>query len=139
MLIAEALDVGGPAGVSSASTTTPFRRGLPVAVSNRAGMPFRNRPSAGLDVDADDRVVRPGHADVGQVGRALRQDPLVGRLHVRVRADDGGDLAVEVPAHRDLLGGRLGVEVHEDDARPLRAAPRSRAEHDRERVVDAAA
>ena len=29
------------------------------------------------------------------------------------------DLAVEVPAHRDLFRRRLGVKVHEDDARAL--------------------
>ena len=28
-----------------------------------------------------------------------------------VGAEDGGDAAVEVPAHRDLLAGHLGVEV----------------------------
>ena len=46
----------------------------------------------------DDAVHGPGHADVGDVGGAPRQDPLVGGLHVRVRADDRGDLAVEVTA-----------------------------------------
>ena len=69
-------------------------------------------------LDANHRVVRSGHADVGDVGRAVRQDALVGRLHVRVRADDDRDAAVEVPAHRDFLGRRLGVEVHEDDLAP---------------------
>ena len=112
---------------SSASTMTAFSRGLPVAVSNRAGMPFRNRPSAALDLDADDRVVRARHADVGEIRRALRQNPLVGRLHVRVRADDGRDLAVEVPAHRDFLGRGFGVEVDEDDRASAAAAPRPRA------------
>ena len=112
---------------SSASTMTAFSRGLPVAVSNRAGMRGEESPERGLDLDADDRIVRAGHADVGQIRRALRQDAFVGGLHVRVRADDRRDLAVEVPAHRDLLRRRLGVEVDEDDARPLRAARRSRA------------
>ena len=123
---------------SSASTITAFSRGLPVAVSNRAGSAVRKRPSAACDLDADDRIVRPGHADVGQVGGALRQDALVGGLHVRVRADDRRDLAVEVPAHRDLLRGRLGVEVDEDDPRPL-AQRLDLAQHDGERIVDAAA
>ena len=47
----------------------------------------------------------------------LGQHPLVGRLHVGVRADHGAHPAVEVPAHGVLLGRRLGVEVHEDHAR----------------------
>ena len=90
----------------------------------------------GVDFDADDRVVRSGHADVGQIGGALGQDPLVGRLHVRVRADDCRDLAVEKPAHRDFLRGGFGVEVHEDDA----GAVTQRLDlplHDGERVVEA--
>ncbi len=68
----------------------------------------------------------------------LRQDALVGGLHVRMRPDHRRDLAVEMPAHGDLLRGRLGVEVHEDDARPL-AHGLDFAKHDRKRVVDVAA
>ena len=30
---------------------------------------------------------------------------------MRMRADDGGHPAVEIPAHRFLLGGRLGVQI----------------------------
>src|SRR5256885_9088983 len=48
---------------------------------------------------------------------ALPIYPLVRRLHVRVRADHGGDLAVEVPAHCDLFRRGLGMEVDEHDAR----------------------
>jgi hypothetical protein len=33
---------------------------------------------------------------------------------MRVRAHDGGHAAIQVPAHSDLLGGRLGVHVDED-------------------------
>ena len=39
---------------------------------------------------------------------------VVARLHVRVRADDGGHATVEVVAHGHLLAGRLGVEVDDD-------------------------
>ena len=38
---------------------------------------------------------------------------------MRVRADDGRDAAVEMPAHRDFLRRRFGVEVDEDDLRFL--------------------
>ena len=113
---------------SSASMMTAFSRGLPVAVSKRAGIAVEKPPERRLDLDADDRIVRAGHADVGQIRRALRQDALVGRLHVRVRADHGRHLAVEVPAHGDLLRRRLGVEVDEDDRAPAsRSASISRA------------
>ena len=57
----------------------------------------------------------PGHAEVGDVRRAAGQHARVVRLDVRVRAEDGGRAACEVPAHRDLLAGRLGVHVHDQD------------------------
>ena len=63
--------------------------------------------------------MRAGHADIRQARRAPGQNTLVGGLHVRVRADDGGDLAVEVPAECHLLGGRFGVNVDEDHLRAL--------------------
>jgi hypothetical protein len=66
-----------------------------------------------LALDADHAAARAGHADVGDVGGAARQDPRVGGRHVCVGADDGGHPAVEQPAERDLLGGGLGVHVHE--------------------------
>ena len=62
---------------------------------------------------ADDAAARAGHADVGDVGGAAGQHARVGRRDVGVRADDRGDAAVEVPAHRDLLARRLGMEVDE--------------------------
>ncbi len=55
-----------------------------------------------------------GHPDVRDVGRPAREDPRVGGRDVRVRPDDGGDAAVQVPAHRDLLARGLGVHVDED-------------------------
>ena len=119
----------------SAVTMTAFSRPGPVAASNLAGIAVDEPAERGVDGDADDRIVRPGHARVGQAGRALRQDPFVGGLHVRVRADHGRDEAIEVPAHGDLLRGRLGVEVHEDDAR-LGAERFDLAERERERIVE---
>ena len=83
-------------------------------------------PDRELGLDADDRVVRPGHSGVRDEGGALRQHCRVGGLHVRVRSDDRGHAAVEVARHRGLLARRLGVHVHEDDGR-LRRAPRRRA------------
>ena len=79
-----------------------------------------------LRLHADHRVVRAGHAGVGDRRRAAREDARVVRLHVRVRPDDGADAAVEPARERDLLARRLGVEVDED-VRGLRRAPRRRA------------
>ena len=61
----------------------------------------------------------PGHAEVADVGRAPRQDPLVGGGHVGVRADDGADAAVEVEPEGVLLARQLAVEVDQADRRQL--------------------
>jgi len=66
-----------------------------------------------LLLDADDAAARAGHADVGDVGRPAWKDAPVGCRDVRVGADDGRHAAIEVPAHGDLLAGRLGVHVDE--------------------------
>ncbi len=68
-----------------------------------------------LPADSEDARARAGHADVADVGGPVRQYPGVGRGHMRMSADDGPDTPVEVPAHRHLLGGDLGVEVDEED------------------------
>ena len=86
-----------------------------------------------LGADADHRVVRAGHARVGDRGRAAGEDAGVVRLHVRVRPDHGGHPAVEHARQRDLLARRLGVEVDEDDRR-LRARLLDERVHDPERV-----
>ena len=88
------------------------------------------------DVDADNRIVRSRHADVGQISGPFRQDPLVGGLHVRMRTDHGRDAAVEMPPHGNFLRRRLGVEIHEDD--PCALVHRVNLARDGdERVVDA--
>ena len=68
-----------------------------------------------LGFDADDGIVRAGHAYVGLVGGAVGEDALVGGGDVGVGADDGGDAAVEVPAEGDFFAGGFAVEVEEDD------------------------
>ena len=73
----------------------------------------------GLDVAAQAALVRAGEARVAQEGRAAGEDLLVRRLHVRVRAHHGADLAVEHPRDGDFLRSRLGVHVHEDEGRVL--------------------
>src|SRR5256712_497687 len=72
-----------------------------------------------LLLDPDYGLGRPDHADVGEVGRTLGQDPLVGRLDVRVGPEHPADLAVQVPAHRHLFGGRLCMHVHDHGPRLL--------------------
>src|SRR3989449_5142980 len=68
-------------------------------------------------VHSDAAVTRPDHPHIRHVGGSSRQDPRVGRRHVRVRAHDRARPAVQVPAHRVLLRRRLRVHVAKDDAR----------------------
>ena len=70
---------------------------------------------------------RPGHPEVGQVGRAAGQDPLVAGDDVGVRADDRADPAVEVQPEGVLLARELAVEVDEADRRQRVGAPRRAA------------
>ena len=60
--------------------------------------------------------MRAGEARVAQIRRAAGENLLVRRLHVRVRAHHRAHLAVQHPRERDLLRGRLGMEIHEDDS-----------------------
>jgi hypothetical protein len=69
-------------------------------------------------VHAEHGVARPDHAGVRHMRRALREDARIRGRHVRVRADDGREATVEVPAHGDLLARGFGVPV--EDAHPWR-------------------
>ena len=75
------------------------------------------------------------HADVGEICGPAWQNLLICGLDVRVRADDGCHLAVEVPSHCDLLRGGFRVEVDENDPR-ARAQRLDLLEHAFERVVE---
>ena len=110
-------DVARPSGVHS--TRAPSIRTPPCAVSKRTREPGAHARDRLLGLDADHRVVRPGHARVGERGRAARVHARVVRLHVRVRADHRRHAPVEPPRERDLLARRLGVHVDEDHRRPL--------------------
>jgi Glycosyltransferase family 87 len=72
-----------------------------------------------LRAHPDDRVVRAGHAGVGDVGRPAAQDVGVARLDVRVGAEHRRHPTVQEPPHGHLLAGRLGVEVDDHDLRLL--------------------
>src|SRR6266566_5668470 len=68
-------------------------------------------------VHSDAAVTRPDHPHICHIGGSSRQDPRIGRGHVRVRAYDRARPAVQVPAHCVLLRRRLGVHVANNDAR----------------------
>src|SRR5215472_3279524 len=66
---------------------------------------------------ADDRVVRAGHAHVRDIGRAPGKDAFISGGDVGMSAYDGGNLAVEVPTHRDFFRSGFSVHVHDYDLR----------------------
>ena len=112
---------------ASHSTSTPSIRTSPLGrlEPDRHARPHPLDRELGLD--ADHRVVRAGHARVGDRGGPAGLHARVVRLDVRVRADHRGHAAVEQPRERDLLARRLGVEVDDDDPAPSRAPPRRAA------------
>ena len=71
------------------------------------GICVRLRAMAVSLLHADDARDGPRHPDVRDVGGAPGEDPLVGGLHVGVRADHGGCFAVQPQAQRFLLFDRL--------------------------------
>lgn len=82
-----------------------------------SGHPGEEAVEDQLRFDADDGVVRAGHADVGNVGGSSGQHAGVGGGDVGVGSEDGGDAPVEIPAEGALLAGGLGVDVEQDDLR----------------------
>ena len=69
-----------------------------------------------IDPPAEDAFVGAGHADVALKGRAAREDLLVGGGHVGVRAQNGANAPVQMPAHQLLVTGGFGVKVDQDHA-----------------------
>src|SRR5512145_2762761 len=56
-----------------------------------------------LLLDADDRVVRSRHAEVGAVGSPLRKNAVIASRYVRVSPHHRGDASVEVVRESHLL------------------------------------
>ena len=112
----ESLDGGGPAGgwvdVDDRAAEADVAGG-DVELGGAAGE--RGFHHA-VDAAADDAFERAGHADVALEGGAAGEDALVGGGDVRVRAENGGDAAVEVAAHELHFAGGFGVEIDEADA-----------------------
>ena len=52
-----------------------------------------------LDSVAQDGIVRPNHADICDVGRAMTQKTSISRRHMSVCSDDRAGAAVQEPAH----------------------------------------
>ena len=59
--------------------------------------------------------MRAGHSCVCNVCGAFFEDFFVGGGNVRVCAENAGDFAVEVLAHRDFFAGGLGVHIDENN------------------------
>ena len=89
----------------------------PSPTSNRVGRALMNRGRTVFGSNPMTLQIGPGHPEVGLVGGAARQDPLVAGDDVGVRPDDGADPAVEVEPEGVLLGRQLAVEVDEPDRR----------------------
>lgn len=67
------------------------------------------------DFATEDALVRAGKAGVRQIRGAAGKDLLISSLHVRVRADDGADLAINHARKRDFFRRGFGMEIHENN------------------------
>ncbi len=56
-----------------------------------------------------------GHAHVGDVRGAAGQHAFIGGGHMRVRADHGGDAAIEIPAHGNFFTRCFRMKIHNDN------------------------
>jgi hypothetical protein len=68
-----------------------------------------------LDLAAQHAFVWTGESSIAQISGAAGKNLFIGRLHVRVRSDDGADLAVKQTGKGNFLGRRFSVKIHEDD------------------------
>ena len=59
--------------------------------------------------------MRPAHPGITEIRCAFWENLFVRRLDMCMRANDETDLAIEIPSHRNLFAGRLGMNVHDDD------------------------
>src|SRR6267143_6900801 len=66
-------------------------------------------------VHADHSAVRPGHANIRDVGCAFRKNVLVSRRNMRVRAHYRADTPVEIPPHRQFFAAGFCVHVHQNE------------------------
>src|SRR3990170_1561174 len=64
-----------------------------------------------LHLSPEHRIMCPGHADVGDICRALRENPLVGGRDVRMSPKAETYPSVEIVAHCDFLAGGLCVDI----------------------------
>src|SRR5207302_5113149 len=82
---------------------------------------------ADLTVHPDHGVPRPHHPQVGDEGCAVGQNPSIRGRDVGVGPEYEAGPAVQVPAHGDLLGGGLGMDV--DQPEPGAAGRRQHLVH----------
>ncbi len=107
--MAEARPVAG-----SQVTSAPHILGFPLAASNLPGIAGEEFVQHQFFFHADDAVVRAAHAHIGLERRSARQNALVRRGNMRVRAQNRRHAPVQIPPHGNFLAGGLGVEIHHD-------------------------
>jgi hypothetical protein len=111
----DALNVMGATSGSVAGNQGRAHLGVAFGGFELAGHSGEKSGENKLLFDADDGVIRAGHAYVGLVGGAAWEDAFVCRGDVCVGAEQGSDAAVEVPAEGYFFAGGFAVEVEEDD------------------------
>ena len=111
----DALNAGGAAGHGVAGDQRGAHLGVAFGGFEFAGHSGEEFFQDQILFHADYAVIGAAHAYVGLVGGSAGEHALVGGGDVGVRAQNGGDAAIQVPAHRHLLAGGFCVEVYHDD------------------------
>jgi hypothetical protein len=67
-------------------------------------------------ISTETGIVRTAHSGVAEEGGTSGENALISRLHMCVGTDDRRNLPIEKSAHGDLLTGRFGVHIDDDDS-----------------------
>ena len=67
----------------------------------------------GTSVTANHGIIAPGHAEIGDVRSATRQDTLIRCGNVGVGSDYRRHTTVEMPAHGNLITGGFSMKINQ--------------------------
>ena len=95
MMRIRSIDNALPRRASSSSNTAQKTEG-PEATSKRRGIPVRNFSIANSFFTPIHGMERTGHPNIRQIRGPLRENLIIGRLHMRMGTDHGDDLSVQI-------------------------------------------
>src|ERR1700757_4829485 len=107
----QALDFAGLAGVLVAINDYRAQPGIAGGGLEPYWHPVKKFTHHQFLLYSNHAIVGPGHAHVGHIRSSVGQNAFICRRHMCVRTDHRSHTSVQVPTHRNLFRGRLGVDV----------------------------